>query len=96
MKEWFTYIIECEDKSLYTGCTNDLARRFKQHFEGIGGKYTASHKPIKILFSEKYNTRSEALRRESQIKGWSHGKKIKFIKSPASAKASAGKQNKPG
>jgi len=80
MEKWFTYIIECEDKSLYTGCTNDLYRRFKQHSAGIGGKYTASHKPIKILFSEKYNTRSEALKRETQIKGWSRTKKLKLIK----------------
>ena len=80
MQEWFTYIIECEDKSLYTGCTNDLVRRFQQHSDGIGGKYTASHKPNKILFSEKHNNRSEALKREAQIKGWSHNKKLNFIK----------------
>ena len=80
MEKWFTYIIECEDESLYTGCTNDLNRRFRQHSEGIGGKYTASHKPIRILFFEGYDTRSEALKREIQIKGWSHSKKINFIK----------------
>jgi len=73
------YIIECDDKSLYTGITNNLDRRFEQHSRGIGSKYTASHKPIKILFSEEYNTRSEALKREWQIKGWSHIKKLNFI-----------------
>jgi putative endonuclease len=79
MEKWFVYIIECEDKSLYTGCTNDLQRRFKQHSTGVGGRYTASHKPVKILFSEERVTRSEALKRELQIKGWSHNKKLKFI-----------------
>ncbi len=76
---WFTYILECEDKSLYTGCTNDLIRRFKQHSTGVGGKYTASHKPVKILFFEEHSTRSDALKRESQIKGWPHVKKLDFI-----------------
>ena len=83
---WFVYIIECEDKSLYTGCTNNLNRRFEQHSLGIGSKYTFSHKPSKILFSEKCGSRSDALKREHQIKRWSHDKKIKFIKI----------QNKPG
>lgn len=76
---WCVYILECEDKSLYTGCTNDLQHRFKRHSSGTGGKYTSSHKPIKILFSEECGDRSEALKREKQIKGWSHNKKIKFI-----------------
>ena len=79
MAKWFTYIIECEDKSLYTGITNDLNRRFEEHSIGIGSKYTYSHKPVRILFSEEYKTRSEALKREWQIKGWSHDKKLKFI-----------------
>ncbi len=83
---WFVYILECEDKSLYTGYTNDLERRFKRHSMGTGGKYTSSHKPIKLLFSEKCNSRSEALKRERQIKGWPREKKIKFIQS----------RNKPG
>jgi len=94
--DWFVYIIKCSDNSLYTGCTNDLTRRFKEHSSGIGSKYTASHKPLKIIFSEKCGSRSNALKREHQIKGWSHNKKLEFIKSPASAKAKAGKQNKPG
>jgi len=79
MAKWFIYIIECEDKSLYTGCTNDLNRRFEEHKKGVGAKYTASHKPVRILFSEERDSRSEALKRESQIKGWSRVKKIKFI-----------------
>ena len=79
MAKWFLYIIECEDKSLYTGITNNLERRFEQHSMGIGSKYTALHKPIKILFFEEHNTRGEALKREWQIKGWSHGKKLKLI-----------------
>ena len=83
---WFVYIIECENKSLYTGCTNDLNRRFQEHKLGTGARYTSLHKPIKILFSQECGTRSNALKKEYQIKGWPHDKKIKFIQS----------QNKPG
>jgi len=83
---WFVYIIQCEDNSLYTGCTNDLERRFDEHRKRKGGKYTSSHRPIKILFSEQHNAHGEALKRERQIKGWSHNKKIKFIQN----------QNRPG
>jgi len=78
---WYVYIVQCEDKSLYTGFTNDLEKRFERHKSGKGAKYTSSHKPIKILFSETYNNQIEALKRERQIKGWSHDKKIKFIES---------------
>jgi putative endonuclease len=78
---WFVYIIECEDKSLYTGCTTDLNRRFKQHSSGVGGRYTSLHKPSKILFSEECGSRSDALKREYQIKRWPREKKIKFIQS---------------
>jgi len=76
---WCVYILECEDKSLYTGCTNNLQKRFERHRAGTGGRYTSSHKPIKILFSEKCDSRSEALKRERQIKGWSREKKLKFL-----------------
>ncbi len=84
MEKWFVYIIECKDKSLYTGCTNNLQRRFERHYSGNGGKYTASHKPVRIVFSEEYKNKSEALKREAQIKGWSRSKKLKFIESSPS------------
>ena len=72
---WHLYIIKCVDKSFYVGITSNLERRFREHKEGRGGKYTLHHKPIKIVYSEDFNTKQEALRREKQIKGWSHRKK---------------------
>ena len=83
---WFIYIIECEDKSFYTGITKDIERRFFEHRNKKGGKYTASHKPVKVVYVENYLTMSEALKRERQIKGWTHEKKIKIINN----------KNKPG
>ena len=75
---YFIYIIECEDGSLYTGITNDLKRRFSEHKKGIGGHYTAAHKPKRIIYTEKRKTRSEALRREAQIKKLSRREKLKL------------------
>ena len=77
---WFVYLIQCRDNSIYTGITNDLEKRFKHHKEGKGGRYTRNHKPIKILYSEQFETKSDALKREIQIKGWRKEKKINLVK----------------
>ena len=77
---YFVYLIECNDKSIYTGITTDVARRFKEHKNGEGGHYTSSKKVIKILYTEQCKTRSEALKREAEIKGWKREKKLALIK----------------
>ncbi len=74
------YLIECEDKSIYTGITTDLKRRFQEHKKGLGGHYTRAHKVKKILHAEKFTTRSEASKRETLIKSWSRAKKLKLIR----------------
>jgi putative endonuclease len=74
--QWYIYILLCKDGSLYTGATNNLGKRFAAHVSGRGGKYTRSHLPIKILYSEEFATQSEALKREAEIKRWSRQKKI--------------------
>ena len=76
---YFVYIIRCSDKSLYTGITNDLKRRFRQHKNKRGGHYTASHKVEKIVHTEKFGTRSGALKREAEIKSWPKKKKLALI-----------------
>ena len=78
---WFVYILKCIDGSFYTGATNDLEKRFKAHKSGKGGRYTRSHIPKKIVFSEKCGNKIIALRKEREIKSWPRKKKIKFIKS---------------
>ncbi|MDP3013327.1 MAG: GIY-YIG nuclease family protein [Candidatus Subteraquimicrobiales bacterium] len=77
---YFVYLIQCEDKSIYTGITSDLERRFNQHKRKKGGAYTQSHTVEKILYTEKFKTKSEALKRESEIKGWRREKKLNLIK----------------
>jgi len=77
---FFVYILECSNKTLYTGITTDVERRFKQHQAGEGGHYTSYNRPKKIRYYEEYGTRSEALKREAQIKSWSRTKKLALIK----------------
>jgi len=96
LKKWFVYVIKCKDGSLYTGYTDNLEKRFEKHKQGIGAKYTRSHKPQKIVFSEKYDNKIIAQKKEREIKNLSREEKIKFIKDSAFAKASADKQNKSG
>ena len=77
---YFTYILECADKSLYVGSTNNLERRVKQHNESKWcAHYTKIRRPVALLYSEKFATLKEARRRENEIKGWRREKKIKLI-----------------
>lgn len=78
-KMWFVYILLCKDGSLYTGISNNLEKRFLEHKAGKGGRYTRSHNAVKLIYSEDFNTQSEALKRERQIKNLSREKKIKVL-----------------
>ena len=75
-----TYMIECEDGSLYTGWTNNLEKRFAMHVAGKGAKYTRSHKPVRIVYDEISDTPQQAQKREYQIKRMSHAHKLALIK----------------
>jgi len=76
---YYVYLIQCERGSIYTGITTDLERRFKEHSDKIGGHYTRAHKVEKILYTEEHPTRSEALKREAEIKKFSRKEKLKLI-----------------
>ncbi len=76
---YFLYIIECADQSLYTGITTDIGRRFKEHCSGKGSKYAAAKQPIRIVYSEEHPSRSEASKREAEIKSWPKKKKLELI-----------------
>ncbi len=77
---YFVYILRCKDKTLYTGITNDLVKRLAAHKAGTGAKYTRSHKPDKIVHTEKFRTKGRALKREIAIKKFSRKEKIGLIK----------------
>ncbi|HWA52465.1 MAG TPA: GIY-YIG nuclease family protein [Patescibacteria group bacterium] len=78
---WFVYILLCQDNSFYTGITNNLSKRFKAHKNGKGAAYTKSHKPVKIIYQEKFPDKSSALKREIEIKKWPKKKKELLISS---------------
>ncbi|MCM1495212.1 MAG: GIY-YIG nuclease family protein [Bacteroides sp.] len=75
----YTYILECSDKSLYTGWTTDLERRLAMHNQGKGAKYTFSRRPVKLVYFEEFGTREEAMKREYAIKQLSRQEKQKLI-----------------
>jgi putative endonuclease len=76
---YFVYMLERADKSIYTGITTDLARRLAEHKQGIGSHYTRAHGARKMLYSERFKTRGEALRREAEIKKWRRERKLGLI-----------------
>ena len=77
---YFIYILECADKSLYVGCTNDLERRLVQHNNSkYGAHYTKIRRPVVLKYSESFSTLKEARGRESEIKGWRREKKMKLF-----------------
>ncbi len=76
---YYIYLLECADKSIYTGITTDVLRRFHEHKNGEGAHYTRAHKVLKILYTEEHPDRSSALKREARIKKWTRAKKLLFI-----------------
>lgn len=77
--EWFVYIVECRDKSLYTGITNNLENRIKTHNDGKGAKYTRARRPVVLKYYETVSDKSSASRREIALKKLSRIQKIKLI-----------------
>ncbi len=75
----YVYILECSDGSWYTGWTNDLEHRVKTHNSGQGAKYTRSRLPVRLIYSEEYETASEARRREYAIKRLTRTQKEKLV-----------------
>lgn len=77
---YFVYILQCADKSLYTGITIDLERRFEEHKKGIGSRYTRAKKAKCIVYIEKKRNRSSASKREAEIKSMSRGEKMGLVR----------------
>ena len=78
---YFVYILKCFDGTLYTGFTNDLKKRVFSHNNlNTGAKYTKARRPVKLVYSEKFKTKSMAMRREREIKKMRRGEKLELIK----------------
>lgn len=79
----YTYILECKDGTYYTGWTNNLEKRLKDHNEGRGAKYTKARLPVFLIYYEEFQTKEEAMRREYAIKHMTRSDKEKLIKVPS-------------
>ena len=83
MSNWWVYIIQCRNKSLYTGITTDVERRFDEHQndDKKASKYCAQFRPLKLVYqSAAYGNKSDASKEEYRIKQLSHKDKLNFIK----------------
>ncbi len=77
---YFTYILECADKTLYVGSTNDLEKRVYQHNNlKSGAHYTKIRRPVILKYSEEFETSSESKKRECQVKKLSRSEKLLLI-----------------
>lgn len=79
---YYVYLVLCADNTLYTGITTDLERRIDEHNNSNekGAKYTRARRPVKLVYSEEYENRSEASKREYFIKKMSRKDKVSLIK----------------
>ncbi len=75
----YVYILLCGDGSLYTGWTNDLEKRMESHASGRGCKYTRSRLPVRLVYTERFETEHEARSREWHIKQLRRTEKVKLI-----------------
>lgn len=76
---WLVYILKCVDGSLYTGITTDIKRRLAEHNAGNGSRYTRARLPVRLVYQESAKDRSEASKREYEIKRLSRSAKEELV-----------------
>jgi putative endonuclease len=87
--KYFVYILECRDKSFYIGCTNNLNKRIGEHNNSKrGAHYTKLRRPVKIKYSEEYETIAKARKREAELKRWRRSRKLELVKKSLDSKVS--------
>ncbi|GEQ06945.1 GIY-YIG nuclease family protein [Staphylococcus gallinarum] len=79
MDRHYIYIVKCNDGSLYTGYAKNVEQRVAKHNNGQGAKYTKIRRPVKLVYQETFDNKSDALKREYEIKTYSRAKKLKLI-----------------
>ncbi len=79
-KVWFVYILRCGDATLYTGITNDPARRLEEHNKSTGAKYTRGRGRGRFIYKEECGSRSAALKEEARIKNLTRKEKLSLAK----------------
>jgi predicted GIY-YIG superfamily endonuclease len=74
------YILQCADGTLYVGHTDDMTTRMQQHDLGQESNYTATRRPLRLLHSQEFESRYEALEMERKLKGWRRAKKFAYMR----------------
>jgi putative endonuclease len=77
---FWCYMLHCADRSFYVGHPDNLETRMGQHHRGQAAAYTRTRLPIKLVWSQAFGSRIEALEAERRIKGWSRAKKLALIR----------------
>ncbi len=78
-KKYYMYVLLTERNTLYCGYTDDVLKRYQAHIDGRGAKYTRANKPIKLIYSEEFETKQDAMKAESQFKKLSRQEKLKIL-----------------
>lgn len=79
-KQYIVYIVQCSDKTLYTGIAKELNRRIEEHNSSDkGAKYTKARRPVTLVYHEEHTDRSSASKREYAIKKMSRQKKLDLV-----------------
>lgn len=76
---YYLYILKCSNNSLYTGITNNLEKRLESHRNGKGSKYVRAHLPFELVYTEEFESKSLALKREFEVKRLRRHDKIKLL-----------------
>ena len=76
---YYVYILQCGDGTLYTGYTNDLEKRIEKHESGKGAKYTRGRGPFRLVYTEQFSSKQIAMKREYEIKKLTRTEKFALI-----------------
>ena len=88
-EKFYVYMLLTQDDTLYCGYTDNVEKRFELHKSGKGAKYTRAHKPLKIVYTKEYSSKSEAQKEEYRIKhNLTRKQKLQLISAPTSDKSS--------
>ena len=80
VEKHYAYMLMCADNTIYSGYTNNLEKRVEVHNSGKGAKYTRNRRPVRLVYFECFETKSEAMHREYEFKQLSRADKERLIK----------------
>jgi len=92
---FWVYLLQCADQSYYVGHTDELETRLLQHERGELGGYTSTRRPVRVVFTQEFASREEALAAERQIKGWNRKKKEALVQGDWASMSRLAQRRKP-